>query len=189
MSLTPSTVPKLHPFGSPSFSKSSYASTLWAQTSTALTPLAGWANKGEKELLSFLLSVGVTPCSLDYDDAIAGAVDVKAILAKSGLPEAEVTFVEMVDKRLGRLGGGPRLLPLDPIDAPSPTACPCPSTEALQLCARSPHCAAGHALLRGHGRATLPPRERRQGHRLADVRPRRPPASRLPRRQGHEAHQ
>jgi hypothetical protein len=43
----------------------------------------GWANKGEKELLCpFLLSVGVTPRSLDYDEAIAGAVDVKAILAK-----------------------------------------------------------------------------------------------------------
>jgi hypothetical protein len=43
----------------------------------------GWANKGEKELLCpFLLSVGVTPRSLDYDDAVAAAVDVKAILAK-----------------------------------------------------------------------------------------------------------
>jgi hypothetical protein len=73
----------------------------------------GWANKGEKELLcSFLLSVSVTPRSLDYDDAIAAAVDVKAILAKSGLPEAEVAFVEMANKRLG---GGPRLVPLDPI--------------------------------------------------------------------------
>jgi hypothetical protein len=73
----------------------------------------GWANEGEKELLCpFLLSVGVTPRSLDYDDAVAAAVDVKAILAKSGLPEAEVAFVEMVNKCLG---GGPRLLPLDPI--------------------------------------------------------------------------
>jgi hypothetical protein len=73
----------------------------------------GWANKGEKELLCpFLLSVGVMPRSLDYDNAVAAAVDVKAILAKSGLPEAEVAFVEMVNKRLG---GGPRLLPLDPI--------------------------------------------------------------------------
>ena len=76
----------------------------------------GWANKGEKELLCpFLLSVGVMARSLDYDDAIAGAVDVKAILAKPGLAEAEVAFVEMVDKCLGHLGGGPRLLLLDPI--------------------------------------------------------------------------
>jgi hypothetical protein len=76
----------------------------------------GWANKGEKELLCpFLLSVSVMPRSIDYDDAIASAVDVKAILAKSGLPEAEVAFVEMVDKRLGCLGGGPRLLQLNPI--------------------------------------------------------------------------
>ena len=79
--------------------------------------LFSWANKGEKELLCpFLLSVGVTSGSLDYDDAVAAAVDVKAILAKSGLPEAtseaEVAFVEMVNKRLGC---GPRLLTLDPI--------------------------------------------------------------------------
>jgi hypothetical protein len=70
----------------------------------------GWANKGEKKLL---LSVGVTPRSLDYDDAVAAAINVKAILAKSGLLEAEVTFVEMVNKRSG--GGLPGLLPLDPI--------------------------------------------------------------------------
>ena len=73
----------------------------------------GWANKGEKDLLCpFLLSVGVTPRSLDYDGAVAAAVDVKAILTKSGLPEAEVAFVEMVNKRLD---GRPRLIPLDPI--------------------------------------------------------------------------
>jgi hypothetical protein len=79
---------------------------------TCINPF-GWANEGEKELLCpFLLSVGVTPRSLGYDAAVAAAVDVKAILAKSGLPEAEVAFVEMVNKHLG---GGPRLLPLDPI--------------------------------------------------------------------------
>jgi hypothetical protein len=73
----------------------------------------GWANKGKKELLCpFLLSVGVTPRSLDYDDAVAAAIGVKAILAKSGLPEAEVAFVEMVNKRLC---GRPKLLSLDPI--------------------------------------------------------------------------
>ena len=73
----------------------------------------GWANKGEKELLCpFLLSVGVTPRSLDYDDAVAVAVGIKAILDNSGLPEAEVAFVEMVNTRFG---GGSRLLPLDPI--------------------------------------------------------------------------
>ena len=72
----------------------------------------GWANKGEKELLCpFLLSVGVAPRSLDYDGAIAAAANVKAILAKSDLPEAEVAFVEMVNKRLD---GRPRLIPLDP---------------------------------------------------------------------------
>ena len=79
---------------------------------TCINPF-GWANKGEKELLCpFLLTVGVTPRSLDYDDAVAAAVDVKAILSKSGLPEAEVAFVEMVNKRLG---GGLKLLPLDPV--------------------------------------------------------------------------
>jgi hypothetical protein len=79
---------------------------------TCINPF-GWANEGEKELLCpFLLSVGVTPRSLDYDAAVAAAAGVKAILSKSGLPEAEVAFVEMVNKRLG---GGPRLLPLDPI--------------------------------------------------------------------------
>ena len=72
-----------------------------------------WANKGEKDLLClFLLSVGVMPRSLNYDGTVAAAVDVKAILTKSGLPEAKVAFVKMVNKRLD---GRPRLIPLDPI--------------------------------------------------------------------------
>ncbi|KAI0292289.1 hypothetical protein BC826DRAFT_1019683 [Russula brevipes] len=79
---------------------------------TCINPFA-WANKGEKELLcDFLLSVGVIPRSLTHDDAVAAAVGVKAILAKSGLPEAEVAFIEMVNKRSG---GEAKLLSLDPI--------------------------------------------------------------------------
>ena len=79
---------------------------------TCINPF-GWANEGEKELLcAFLLSIGVTPRSLAHDDAVAAAVGVKGILAKSGLPEAEVAFIEMVNRRSG---GGPKLLSLDPI--------------------------------------------------------------------------
>ena len=73
-----------------------------------------WANRDEKELLCpFLLFVGVMPQSLDYDDAVTAAVGVKAILTEYGLPEAEVAFVEMVNKCLS---GGPELLSLKPFD-------------------------------------------------------------------------
>ena len=79
---------------------------------TCITP-SGWANQGEAELLCpFLLSIGVTPHSLSYDGAVAASSPVKEILASCGLPEAEVAFVEMSNKRQA---GPPKFLPLDPI--------------------------------------------------------------------------
>ncbi|KAF8877736.1 hypothetical protein CPB84DRAFT_1794697 [Gymnopilus junonius] len=76
------------------------------------------ANKGEEKLLCpFLLSVGVTPRSLAYDDAVAAANSIKTILAVHGLSEVEVAFVEMVNKLSV---GGPKLMSLDPIADPVP---------------------------------------------------------------------
>ena len=79
---------------------------------TCINPF-GWANEGEeKPFCPFLLSVGITPSSLTYNDAVSTAVSIKEILAKFGLPEVEVAFVEMVVKSLA---GGPKFLSLDPV--------------------------------------------------------------------------
>ena len=53
---------------------------------TCINPF-GWANKEKGEILCpFLLSVGVAPRSLNYDDAVAAAINIKAILTEAGLP-------------------------------------------------------------------------------------------------------
>ncbi|KDQ07651.1 hypothetical protein BOTBODRAFT_192282 [Botryobasidium botryosum FD-172 SS1] len=73
----------------------------------------GFANEGEDDAFCpFLLYVGVAPDSLAYKAAVAAAVAVKAVLARSGLPEVEVAFVEMANKRST---GGPKLLSLNPV--------------------------------------------------------------------------
>ena len=78
---------------------------------TSINPF-GFANEGEDDAFCpFLLYVGVTPRSLTYKIAAAAAVDVKAVLAGSGLPEVEVAFVELVNKRSTR----PKLLSLEPV--------------------------------------------------------------------------
>lgn len=75
---------------------------------TSINPLA-YANEGEaKPFCPFVISVGVTPRSLAYEDAVAAAGGIKEILARSGLSGVEVAFVESVVKRsVGR----PKLLP------------------------------------------------------------------------------
>jgi len=66
---------------------------------TSINPLA-YANEGEAiPFCAFIVSVGVTPCSLAYEDAVAAAGGVKEILAKSGLAGVEVAFVESVVER------------------------------------------------------------------------------------------
>lgn len=79
---------------------------------TCINPFA-WANEGdEKPFCELLVSVGVTPRSLEYTLAVSAAAAVKKILASINLTTVEVAFVEMV---VTRQGGGPPLLPLDPV--------------------------------------------------------------------------
>ena len=78
----------------------------------SITSINRFANEGEDDAFCpFLLYIGVVPHSLTYKLAVAAAVDVKAVLAGSGLPEVEVAFVELVNKR----STGPKLLSLNPV--------------------------------------------------------------------------
>ena len=80
---------------------------------TSINPLA-YANAGEAQpFCALILSIGVKPHSLFYDDAVAAAAVVKEILAEAGFPEVEVAFVESVATRLA--GSGPKLHSFDPL--------------------------------------------------------------------------
>ena len=80
---------------------------------TSINPLA-YANAGEAQpFCSLILSIGVKPHSLLYDDAVAAAAAVKKILAEDGFPEVEVAFVESVVTRSA--GSGPKLHSFDPL--------------------------------------------------------------------------
>jgi len=66
---------------------------------TSINPLA-YANEGEaKPFCSFILSIGVRPDSLLYDDAVVAANIVQKILTDAGFPAIEVAFVESVVTR------------------------------------------------------------------------------------------
>ncbi|KAF8884567.1 hypothetical protein CPB84DRAFT_1816946 [Gymnopilus junonius] len=80
---------------------------------TSIDPLA-YANAGEaKPFCPLILSIGVKPHSLLYDDAVAATAVVKEILAKAGFPDIEVAFVESVVTR--SVAAGPKLLSFDPL--------------------------------------------------------------------------
>src|ERR1700722_7382534 len=80
---------------------------------TSINPLA-YINAGEaKPFCPLLISVGVKPYSLAYDDAVAAAAVVKNILDKAGFGEIEVAFVESVVTRSGAVG--PKLLSFNPL--------------------------------------------------------------------------
>jgi len=81
-------------------------------TWTSIDPLA-YANEGEPTpFCSFIVSIGVKPQSLLYDDAVAAADGVKGILAEAGFPDIEVAFVESTVTR--SVAAGPKLLSFDP---------------------------------------------------------------------------
>ena len=66
---------------------------------TSINPLA-YANEGEaRPFCALVLSIGVKPLSLLYDDAVAAAEVVKKILANAGFLDIEVAFVESVVTR------------------------------------------------------------------------------------------
>ena len=80
---------------------------------TSINPLA-YINAGEaKPFCPLLISVGVKPYSLAYDDAVAAAAVVKNILDKAGFGEIEVAFVESVVTR--SVAVGPKLLSFNPL--------------------------------------------------------------------------
>jgi len=120
---------------------------------TSINPLA-YANEEEaKPFCPFVISVGVTPRSLAYEDAVAAAGGIKEILTRSGLSGVEVAFVESVVKRsVGR----PKLLPFNPLldDVPEHRK---HFTSTLGLHPRPPHRAPEDPPLRGHRRPLLPP--------------------------------
>ncbi|KAF8599367.1 hypothetical protein BDV93DRAFT_497846 [Ceratobasidium sp. AG-I] len=79
---------------------------------TSIDPLA-YANEGEATpFCPFIVSIGVQPQSLLFDDAVAAADGVKRILAKAGFPDIEVAFVESTVTR--SIAAGPKLLSFDP---------------------------------------------------------------------------
>jgi hypothetical protein len=78
---------------------------------TSINPLA-YANPGDaKPFCPIIISVGVKPHSLVYEDAVAAAAVVKKILADAGFPEIEVAFVESVVTR----SATPKLLSFNPL--------------------------------------------------------------------------
>jgi hypothetical protein len=80
---------------------------------TSINPLA-YADAGEaKPFCSLILSIGVKPYSLLYEDAVAAADVVKNILAEAGFPAIEVAFVESVVTR--SVAAGPKLLSFNPL--------------------------------------------------------------------------
>ena len=80
---------------------------------TSIDPLA-YANEGEsKPFCPFIVSIGVKPDSLLYDDAVSAGNEVRRILAEAGFPDIEVAFVESTVTRF--VAAGPRLLSFDPI--------------------------------------------------------------------------
>ena len=81
-------------------------------TWTSINPLA-YADRGEaKPFCPLILSIGVMPSSLVYENAVVAADGVKAILAKANFPDIEVAFVESV---VTRSATGPKLQSFDPL--------------------------------------------------------------------------
>ncbi|EJD04750.1 uncharacterized protein FOMMEDRAFT_119956 [Fomitiporia mediterranea MF3/22] len=79
---------------------------------TSIDPLA-YANEGEaRPFCPLIVSVGVEPQSLLYDNAVAAADGVKRILAEAGFPDVEVAFVESTITR--SVAAGPKLLSFNP---------------------------------------------------------------------------
>ena len=84
-------------------------SVLW----TSIDPVA-FANAGEKKpFCPLLIWIGVKP-NLLYGDAVAAANAIKGVLSQAGFPNIEVAFRE---SEVTRFVSGPKLLPLDPLDA------------------------------------------------------------------------
>ncbi|KAF8877468.1 hypothetical protein CPB84DRAFT_1852671 [Gymnopilus junonius] len=80
---------------------------------TSINPFA-YANAGEaKPFCPLILSIGVKPHSLLYDDAVAATAAIKEILVKAGFPDIEVAFVESVVTR--SVAAGPKLLSFNPL--------------------------------------------------------------------------
>ena len=80
---------------------------------TSINPLA-YANEREaRPFCSLILSIGVRPHSLLYDDAVAAADVVKKILAGAGFPNIEVAFVQSVVTH--SVAVGPKPLSFDPL--------------------------------------------------------------------------
>ncbi|KIY64744.1 hypothetical protein CYLTODRAFT_401450 [Cylindrobasidium torrendii FP15055 ss-10] len=83
---------------------------------TCVNPFA-YANAGEsKPFCPLIICVGVNPDSLSYEDAVAGAVVVKDILASAGFPNIEVAFIESVMHRtVTSTTASPKLLSFNPL--------------------------------------------------------------------------
>ncbi|KAI0676456.1 hypothetical protein C8Q78DRAFT_1073261 [Trametes maxima] len=95
---------------------------------TCVNPFA-YADSGEsKPFCPLIICVGVNPHSLPYDDAVAGAVIVKGILASAGFPDIEAAFIESVMRRTA----GPTLLSFNPLVNKVPNLRK-PFTPALSL--------------------------------------------------------
>ena len=78
----------------------------------AINPLA-YANAGEAALIcDFVITIGVRPGSLAYDDAVTAANAVDEILRVAGFPEIQVALIESVYRRSGT---GPKLMNFNPL--------------------------------------------------------------------------
>ncbi|KDR68415.1 hypothetical protein GALMADRAFT_215850 [Galerina marginata CBS 339.88] len=77
----------------------------------AINPLA-YADAGKADpFCPFVITIGVEPYSLLYDDAVAAGDAVLSVLKDAGFPNIQVAFIE---SRLHR-SAGPKLLSLDPL--------------------------------------------------------------------------
>ena len=81
---------------------------------TSINPLAYADTEEAKPFCPLIISIGVMPSSLVYENAVVAADGVKAILAEANFPDIEVAFVESVVTHT-RSATGPKLQSFDPL--------------------------------------------------------------------------
>ncbi|KAG9005028.1 hypothetical protein FRB90_010604, partial [Tulasnella sp. 427] len=82
----------------------------------AINPLA-YADAGEAvPFCPFIITIGVEPFSLAYNDAVAAAAEILSILSNVGFPHIPVAFIESQV----HCSAGPKLLSFNPLIDPVP---------------------------------------------------------------------
>ena len=141
----------------------------------SINPL-GWANEGEKDpFCAFLLGRREAPFPRLQARRLRCRTASRRSSARTASPRSRLPS----SRRPSCAWAGPHSSRLTRSPTPVPKV-----PQAVQRAPRPPHRVAENALPRGYGWAVPQARQHGRRRRAADVRPRRPPAPRLPRQQG-----